>query len=82
MVDLAAQAEERLMGEMISDIKNYIQSRRKKGKSAKEIQADLEREGYDLHGARGLIMLHWEYDCDNPECPQGGHCDGKCAKNF
>lgn len=67
--------------ELISDMPNYILSRKRKGKTAIQIRDDLIAHGYDEHAARGLVMLHW-YDCQNPECPKVGKCGGECARNF
>lgn len=68
--------------DVISDMQNYIQSRRAKGKTAQQIRDDLVAHGYDIHAAHALVMLHWYIDCQNPECPKAGRCDGECAKNF
>lgn len=46
----------------IHDMANYIAKRRNKGKTATEIQHDLQQHGYDYHAARALIMMHWHYN--------------------
>ena len=46
----------------IHDMHNYIQSRKRKGKTANQVRSDLENRGYDHHAARGLVMLHWIED--------------------
>ena len=46
----------------IVDMENFIQSRQRKGKTAKEVVTDLERAGYDMHAARGLVMKYWEME--------------------
>lgn len=47
------------MMDEIADIHNYIQSRKRKGKTATEAKEDLIQAGYDEYAARGLIMMHW-----------------------
>lgn len=68
--------------EIIADMPNYILSRKKKGKTARQIKNDLIDHGYDEMAAHGLVMLHWFDVCENPECPKGGKCGGECARNF
>lgn len=52
--------------EHISDMKNFIRSRQKKGKTANQIKEDLEKHGYDQYAAQGLVMIYFEVkDEDN-----------------
>jgi hypothetical protein len=44
--------------EHIHDIDGYIEKRLAKGKTVLQISQDLQDHGYDLHAARGLILLH------------------------
>lgn len=44
----------------IKDMHNYIQSRKRKGKSGQDILDDLIAHGYDMFAANGLLMMHWE----------------------
>jgi hypothetical protein len=68
--------------DVISDMQNYIQSRKRKGKTFQQTRDDLIAHGYDQHAAHGLTMMHWYIDCENPECLEAGRCDGECARNF
>lgn len=56
-----------LKADDIVDMKNFIQARQRKGQTATEIAKNLEGRGYDYYAARGLVMLHWEYDKTSEE---------------
>lgn len=65
----------RTLMEHISDMENYIQSRRRKGKTARQIHEDLQNHGYDHFAAHALVMLHWytqeEKDAQDAAALQG-----------
>jgi hypothetical protein len=46
----------------ISDMKNYILSRKRKGRTVGEVRQDLINEGYDWHAATAFLMRYWEED--------------------
>lgn len=46
--------------ENIVDMQNYVRSRQRKGKTAKQVQYDLVDHGYDYHAAYAFVMAHWE----------------------
>jgi SOS response regulatory protein OraA/RecX len=48
------------MMEVIVDMKNYVRSRQRKGKTASEIRDDLIKHGYDRFAADALVMMHFK----------------------
>lgn len=44
----------------ISDIKNFINKRQRRGKTTKETIVDIVAEGYDIFAAQAFVLQYWE----------------------